>query len=418
MLSHPQQVRAMNNGWRSRIVGHGEEAPDQLLAHPANWRLHPKAQQEALASVLSEIGFIQDIIVNQRTGHVLDGHLRVELALSRGEPAVPVVYVDLSEAEEEIALATFDPISTLAAADKEKLAELTERARQHAQSSAVRDLLSHLAQQAGVRPAVNGAAGDEQDTTSDDVDALRERWGVVAGQLWEIPSKRFGQRSHRLLCGDAADPDALGRLVRGSVIDALITDPPYGCNLLTERGKLGSYGSRIGLPGRDYAPVAGDDQPFDPSPWLAYPMMVVLWGANWFCSRLPDASCWLVWDKRDGTASNDMADAELAWTNLPGPTRLFSHRWMGMIRDSERGEQRLHPTQKPVALVEWVFDQCRLSPGETVLDPYLGSGTTIVAAERRGHVALGMELSPAYVAVSLERLSLLGLEPQLSEGAR
>ena len=110
--------------WRNRIVGHGEEPPDQLLASPMNWRVHPKAQQDHLSAVLDQVGFVQDVIVNQRTGHVIDGHLRVSLAISRGEPSIPVVYVDLSEDEERLVLATFDPISAMAGTDRELLTQL------------------------------------------------------------------------------------------------------------------------------------------------------------------------------------------------------------------------------------------------------------------------------------------------------
>src|ERR1700730_8835436 len=109
--------------WRNRIVGHGEEDPTQLLANPKNWRIHPKAQQDALAGVLAEVGWVQDVIVNKRTGFVVDGHARVALAISADE-RVPVVYVDLSEQEESLILTTLDPLSAMAAADEDLLAEL------------------------------------------------------------------------------------------------------------------------------------------------------------------------------------------------------------------------------------------------------------------------------------------------------
>lgn len=110
--------------WANRITGHGLEDPQQLLANPRNWRVHPRAQQDALAGALDEIGFVKSVTVNQRTGFVLDGHLRVALAISRSEPSVPVEYVDLSEQEEAIALATLDPIAAMAAADRRARAEL------------------------------------------------------------------------------------------------------------------------------------------------------------------------------------------------------------------------------------------------------------------------------------------------------
>jgi hypothetical protein len=109
---------------RNRIIGHGEEAPDQLLANPSNWRIHPKAQQAALAGVLGEVGWVQSVIVNQRTGHLVDGHMRVSLALRDGVSAVPVAYVDLSPEEESLILATMDPISGMAVTDADQLAAL------------------------------------------------------------------------------------------------------------------------------------------------------------------------------------------------------------------------------------------------------------------------------------------------------
>ena len=92
--------------WANRIVGSGEEAPDQLLANPANWRAHEKARREALRDVPDTVGYVAQVIVNQRTGHLVDGHLRVEEALSHEQPSIPVLYVDLSEDEERLVLAS------------------------------------------------------------------------------------------------------------------------------------------------------------------------------------------------------------------------------------------------------------------------------------------------------------------------
>ena len=116
-------LRVSDRQWRNRIIGHGEEDPAQLLANPRNWRIHPKAQQEALVGVLKQVGWVQDVIVNQRTGYVLDGHARVALAIAASE-RVPVVYVDLSEEEERLILATIDPLSAMAGTDKDLLGEL------------------------------------------------------------------------------------------------------------------------------------------------------------------------------------------------------------------------------------------------------------------------------------------------------
>ena len=110
--------------WESRIVGHGEAAPADLVGNPRNWRTHPKAQRDALAGVLDQVGWVQNVIVNKRTGYLVDGHARVAVAAQRGETSVPVVYVDLSEDEELLILATLDPLAAMAEADTEVLADL------------------------------------------------------------------------------------------------------------------------------------------------------------------------------------------------------------------------------------------------------------------------------------------------------
>jgi ParB-like chromosome segregation protein Spo0J len=137
--------------WQNRIVGHGEEDPAQLLANPRNFRIHPKTQQDAVAGVLEEVGWVQSVIVNRTTGHLIDGHLRVSIALRDDEPTIPVVYVDLSEAEEALILATLDPLAALAGTDREKLAELL--AEVTTDSAALQQVLSDMAINSGSEPA-------------------------------------------------------------------------------------------------------------------------------------------------------------------------------------------------------------------------------------------------------------------------
>ena len=117
---------ASQKPWANRIVSHGEEAPEELVANDSNWRTHTQTQRHALASVLNEVGLVQSVVVNTTTGRLVDGHLRVELAKAQGQPTIPVVYVELSEEEERIVLATLDPIGAMATADRERLAELLQ----------------------------------------------------------------------------------------------------------------------------------------------------------------------------------------------------------------------------------------------------------------------------------------------------
>ena len=109
---------------KNRIIGSGEEQLDQIMFNPRNWRIHPLSQQDALKGVLEEVGWVQQVIVNKRTGNLIDGHLRCQLAAREGAQTIPVVYVDVSEDEEALVLATLDPIGAMAATDKQKLDEL------------------------------------------------------------------------------------------------------------------------------------------------------------------------------------------------------------------------------------------------------------------------------------------------------
>ncbi len=192
--------------------------------------------------------------------------------------------------------------------------------------------------------------------------------------------------------------EVLKTLPDGSV-DAVVTDPPYGINAVVG-GKC--FGTSNAAATNDYRPIIGDDRPFDPSHLLDFPT-VVLWGANHYSDKLPSRARWLVWDKRDGCNSNPLADCEMAWTNDTRPARLFHHRWMGMIRASERGK-RLHPSQKPVALFEWALDVMEIPAGATVVDPYAGAGACGVACMNTGRNFIGIEIDKGYHDIAERRI--------------
>jgi hypothetical protein len=119
-----ESVASPSAAWRNRIVGHADVPPADLVPNPRNWRSHPPEQQRALAGALSEVGWVAEVLVNRTTGNVVDGHLRIELALAPDEPTVPVTYVDLSDEEERVVLASFDPIGALADAEATALTDL------------------------------------------------------------------------------------------------------------------------------------------------------------------------------------------------------------------------------------------------------------------------------------------------------
>lgn len=217
-----------------------------------------------------------------------------------------------------------------------------------------------------------------------------------------MPDPYYDDGQIQIFHGDCRD--VLPDLALDSV-GLVLTDPPYGVSERTDRGAKG----RSALArANDFSPVFGDDEPFDPSHLLGYER-IILFGANYYADRLPCSSSWLIWDKLDGLVSkreigfNDNADVELAWTNLGGPARLIPHRWTGMLKASEKAERRLHPTQKPVSLFILLI-RLFCSEDGIVLDPYLGSGTTLRAAKDLGRRAIGIETEERYCEVAALRL--------------
>ena len=191
--------------------------------------------------------------------------------------------------------------------------------------------------------------------------------------------------------------------------DALICDPPYGISYKpgSGDGKCGRGTLSGGVPPaktlREKDIVRGDDGPFDPKHLLGYPK-IVLFGANHYADKLPAMASWAVWDKRlHNSLTNDFSDCELIWTNQGGPARVFRHLWCGLLKDSEQGEQRQHPTQKPIAIMEWVIARY-CAEADVVIDPYMGSGTTLIAAKKLGHAAIGIEIEEKYCEISARRL--------------
>lgn len=144
--------------WRNRIVGEGEQPASQFIANPANWRVHPQAQRDAMRGALNEVGWVQRVIVNRRTGYLVDGHERVWQALQNGDAPVPYVEVDLNEAEEAYVLATLDPISAMAQASKEQLGTLL--AEVQSGEAGVQAMLAEVAEKAGVVPVDDGDWAD------------------------------------------------------------------------------------------------------------------------------------------------------------------------------------------------------------------------------------------------------------------
>jgi DNA modification methylase len=192
---------------------------------------------------------------------------------------------------------------------------------------------------------------------------------------------------------------------------AIVTDPPYGMDNDgdTTRFTGGEYGIHRRGMGKVRPAIIGDNEPFDPTPWLGYPF-VVMFGANHFGQRLPVGTT-LIWLKRpDHLFGTFLSDAEIAWRKGGHGIYAYRHDWAGFSRIATDGES-VHQNQKPVALMRWCIERSGAPLTATILDPFMGSGSTLVAAKSLGRKAIGVEIEERYCEIAARRCSqeVLGL---------
>ena len=197
--------------------------------------------------------------------------------------------------------------------------------------------------------------------------------------------------------------DVIGDIERNF---AVVSDPPYGINHF--KGSSGSAVKGRKSLRRNSKKIIGDDTPFDPSVFVSYDECL-LWGADHFASRLPDTGRWLAWDKTGGGRGpkDSFSDVEFAWINKPGNRKIFHYLWKGVCQDGEKGEKRYHPTQKPIALMEWCLS---FVESDSIFDPFFGSGSTALACYNSGRKFIGCELDDDYYETAVERIKRYALK--------
>jgi site-specific DNA-methyltransferase (adenine-specific) len=180
-------------------------------------------------------------------------------------------------------------------------------------------------------------------------------------------------------------------------VGAIVSDPPYGIAYQGGQGGNLIHSARA----RKSEPVNGDAEPFDPSPFLTF-AYVALFGAQHYPSRLPDGGTFHVWDKRGDYKPVHTADFDTVWINRKEPGRILRCVWRGICREVEHDQAILHPTQKPLRVMEWVLG---MFPADAlVLDPFMGSGTTLRAAKNLGRRAIGIEIEERYCEIAARRM--------------
>lgn len=417
---------------------------DELIPYARNARTHSDKQVDQIAASIVEFGFTNPVLADAQG--IVAGHGRVMgakkvyasgqlIALPNGVTIPPgtVPVLDCtgwSEAKRKAYILADNQIALNAGWDENLLALEIEDLKGFDYDIGTIGFESAFIEGLG-KGAVKAGLTDPDETPAVPPEPVSRH-----GDVWVCGD-------HRIMCGDSRVPAEFERLLAGVIPDLANCDPPYGISIVKGAGKVGgakAFGSVGGNGNREtldnpeqrggrvhgrgqsgfgkvhgpaknaiiepnvYAPIIGDDT--TETAIRAHQVLVdlgvpaiVLWGGNYYANAMPASRCWLVWDKEN---SGTFADCELAWTNRDAVARLFRHQWNGLIKASERGERRVHPTQKPVALADWVIDV--VAPeAKTVVDLFLGSGWTLISAERKGVALFGMELAPAYVDVAVTR---------------
>ena len=182
-------------------------------------------------------------------------------------------------------------------------------------------------------------------------------------------------------------------------VDAVVSDPPYGMGYK----RSGNSRNSISSTGKVWTEtIEGDDVPFDPSPWVKWP--AVMTGAQWFYDRLPAGGVIHTWDKRGPYEAIDQADVDQIWCSLRKPARKLECVWRGLCRKTEVSEPIVHPTQKPVALYDWLLANYA-KPGDRILDTHMGSGSIAIACHYFGAYLTACEINAGYYAKAVERIN-------------
>ena len=368
------------------------EPVEKLKPSNYNPRTISEKDLKSLVKNMSEFGHLGILIANRKTNNLISGHQRLKVAKLLKMKEIAVVWIDVSLRKEKILNIGMNKIS--GEWDMPMLKDLLEEV-----DNGEGDMDMTGFDEVEIEMLMTEFHQDEIE--EDEVPEPPEEPITKTGDLWLLGE-------HRVLCEDNAN--AMKQL-KDEEFDLVLTDPPYGIGI----AKNGTVGGENLTSVKNYGNCEWDnDIPnknvFDEIRRISKNQ--IIFGGNYFVEHLKNSPCWIVWDK-DNTGN--FADCELAWTSFKTAVRKFKYTWNGMIQeDMKNKEYRYHPTQKPVALMAWILTNYS-EEKHTVLDPFLGSGTTLIAAEQLGRKCFGIEISPQYVDVTIKRWeNLTGKKAKLS----
>lgn len=411
-------MMAKKNGnaeFRSRVKELRHVLARDLVSDEENWRTHPAAQERAMKTVLGNIGYADALLVRELEDgrlKLIDGHMRKSLT---PDQEVPVLVLDVDADEARELLLTFDPIGTFADADKEKLQATINKVK--AGDEKTKDLIAKIARSHKLVPPddkpKSGKAGDDQIP-----DFVKNEIGVVSGDL-------FVCGAHRILCGDSKSAEDVERVMDGEDVQLVLTDPPYCSGGFQESDKgAGTWGNIASdnLSTRGYQALitaaleaARTQAAYIFTDWR---MWIPLFDVVESCGVA--ARSMIVWDKNHPAMGNLWRSQHeiILYGCRSGGTRMKGVGARGNVIQCKRTRNELHYTQKPVELLLDILDQDSKSQrGKCpVLDPFAGSGSTLIACEKIGRAARCMDVEPAFVDVMVRRWeSFTGLKAEKVE---
>lgn len=348
-----------------------------------NPRIITKDEFEGLKTSLQTFGQQENLIVNKDMT-LISGHQRLQAMLALGWTDAVCNVVNLDKHEEKKLNVLMNSPAISGSWDDLKLAEILEELKLDDDYISLR--LNEL------EPLDLSPTEVEEDESPE---VSSEPPVSKLGEIYQLGR-------HRVMCGDSTDRASVELLMNGVKADMVFTDPPYGIAIVGKDGKVGAENI---AKNQVYADVMGDDTTdtakahFEVIKGISAKQ--IIWGGNYFVDFLPFSPGWIIWDKRGEMTSNNFADGEMAWCSFPTRVRIYKQIWNGMIREGE-SEKRVHPTQKPINTLADILKD-HTENGDTILDGFLGSGSTLIACEQTDRTCYGMELDPKYVDVIRKR---------------
>ena len=368
---------------------------DSLTPYENNAKIHTPQQIDEIKNSIKEFGMNDPIGVWGEENLIVEGHGRLIACKELGLKEVPVIRLDgLTDEQRRAYTLAHNQLTMSTGFDLEKLKlELDEIALDMSEFG-FDDI------------ELDNPLDEENEIVEDEIPEVPEEPKSKYGDIYQLGD-------HRLMCGDSTKQEDVEKLMNGAKAYMVLTDPPYGINVVKSNQIGGGGETHFGkrdkiVKASSYKEIIGDDT--TETAKLNYEIIKkfsqeqIIFGGNYFTDFLYPSRCWIVWDKNK---TGNFADAELAWTSYDKSVKLYTFTWNGLVREGSKkveGAKRIHPTQKPVGLIINILndfksgDEC-----ETILDCFGGSGSTLIACEQLNRKCYMMELEPEYVDVIIER---------------